>query len=58
MFVCLSENFEAAWGLQKLSDMAEILHTSALAEYVGFFFNSFFFQLLIFGPEVFLSKRG
>ena len=46
LYVCLSENFGAGWRLQKSFDLAEILHTSSLGEYLGVFFS--FFKILIF----------
>ena len=42
--VCLCvcpKNFGAGWRLQKLSDLAEILHTCSLGEYLGVFFSFF-----------------
>ena len=36
-----AKNFGAGWALQKSFDLAEILHTSSLGEYLGVFFLFF-----------------
>ena len=58
--VCLSvrvQNFGAAWRLQKWSDLAEILHTCSLGEYLVVYFVIFRkFRFLGSGNE-FLSQN-
>ena len=54
--VCLSQNFRAAWRLQKWFDLAEIWHTCPLGEYLGVFFFIFpKFWFLGPGDEFFIT---
>ena len=54
MYVC-PKNFGAAWRCQKWLDLAEILHTCSLGEYLGdfFFILELFFVILdkVFGSR-------
>ena len=55
--VCMSQNFGAAWTLQKRSDLAEIWHTCSLGEYLGVFF-SFFENFDFWGLGTSFSQNG
>ena len=41
MYVCMYVCLFGAWRLQKRWDLAEILHTCSLGEYLGVFFSFF-----------------